>query len=179
MDPGSSARELSDITAVEPNLCYRTPREIRRAIHEDRWFAARRDGELAGFLFVWPYTEDWIELGTGYVRPDHRGEGCYTELHERATAHLERTGRRAFEFPGNPAAEHVLRKCGFARSSYRELPWSVWSSFLRRRRSAPKLRSYLDMVQSDDAFHSLKLYTYDPDGREPKEPGRLAQALLP
>lgn len=179
MQAGDLAAHLSRVTRAEPKLCYRSPSEIRRAIADDRFFVSREGSDPAGVLFLWPYGEDWVELGTAYVFPEHRGRGHLTRVHEAATRHLESDGRSAFEFPGNGAVQHVLEKTGFVRTSIRELPWSVWSEFLRERRTSEKIRGYLDMVRTNDPWHSLKLYTYDPNGREPSPPGPLETAVLP
>lgn len=182
MDVRDLARQLSQVTWEEAKLCYRTPQEIEAAFRQDRCFASRDDGDVAGVLFLWPYDDDWVELGTAYVFPDHRGQGHLTRVHQAAVDHLDEADKNAFEFPGNGAVQHVLEKTGFERTRIREIPWSVWMTFLNRRRTRDKLRSYWTMAQSPDPLHSLKLYTYrtvEPAEPPPRRLKLLEASFLP
>lgn len=61
-------------------------------------------GEPIGFIAAWPVEEGYLEIGSVWVHPDHRGRGLSHTIYESATTLLAGNGHIVFQVTINPLA---------------------------------------------------------------------------
>ncbi|MHB8632745.1 MAG: hypothetical protein ACYDBQ_02080 [Thermoplasmatota archaeon] len=150
------ATEISSVTRREPDILTRSGREVRAAMDEGR-VAVRCDAEgLLAFLFLHRYGPTY-EVGTGWVRPDHRRRGLFVALHHELFARLA-PGTRIFGFPGNPGVRRAMQQLGFRRQPYSVLPMGVWVRLALGRLGWAKLASLSRSLRSGTMRTSRELW---------------------
>lgn len=110
--------ELSNEMAGEGGILQTrtSPEELRGAYEQKLAVVLMADGEPAGYFAIWPVSEKFYEVGSGFIRKDLRSQGHGTAMYKKITHLSALEGKIAFVISKNPAAIKAGYRAGFIRN---------------------------------------------------------------
>lgn len=97
---------LARALAHEPKIAAsrNTPENLKNLYERHLAVVLMQAGEPIGFIAAWPVEEGFLEIGSVWVHPDHRGRGLSHTIYEAATTLLAGNGHVVFQVTTNPLA---------------------------------------------------------------------------
>jgi len=142
MEISKEALIVSKITREHIGLIYQTPREVQKAIDEDRALISYYDEQPAIFC-LWDFYGEWCEINTLYA--DHKLRKkipVLKKVYEELKNELGSMTKKAVVFTRHPAVARMIRLIGFKKTSVWKLPWSLLLKLLFHRLHPNRLVSY-------------------------------------
>ena len=114
----------------EPNLSWRTQKEITRRIRKNQLYIAFIGEEMVGFIFLRPLGRDLGEINGLYVWPDYRQIGLANKI---LTFVSQQKYPRYFGATFLPAVAALVESIGFERCDLNYLSFGEKIFFFRER----------------------------------------------
>ncbi|MBI2644769.1 GNAT family N-acetyltransferase [Candidatus Uhrbacteria bacterium] len=92
-----------------------SPEELRGTYENGLAVILMVDDEPAGYFAIWPMSEEYYEVGSGFIRKDLRSQGYGTALYKKIATLSVLDGKIAFAISKNPAAIKAGYRAGFIR----------------------------------------------------------------
>lgn len=161
MNISKTALRISTITKTESGLLYYAPREIERAIKENRAIVLEEAGMLVAFALFHRHGH-WVEISTVYVSSAYRGQGNLRKLISELERRIRGKYGGVFVFTTSPRLVEVVRSFGFKKANMFLLPILVFLSILRHRlfplaRTANSIKFF-----KTGAIFKMELYALSP-----------------
>ena len=115
--PIDTFENLAHALELEPKIAAsrNTPENLKSLYERHLAVVLVQAGEPIGFIAAWPVEEGYLEIGSVWVAPDHRGRGLSHTIYEAATTLLADNGHIAFQVTTNPLAVRSGEMVGLHR----------------------------------------------------------------
>ena len=137
-------------------MLYRTPKEIQKALDENRAVLIKESDKIIGFAF-WYNHKNWCEISNLFVDPAFRGQGYFTKILQELVDRLAGQNKNFFVFTFHPAVIKQITKYNFVQASYFSIPPHVWIPYIISLLHPSRIPSYLK-IWAKDSFFKFKLY---------------------
>jgi len=141
MNTSKEAIYISKKTKENLGLIYQTPREVQRAIDNDRALIFYNQDKPTAFC-LWNFFGEWCEVIALYAEPEVRKTGILEKVHKDMLDRLGKVVKKVFVFTRHPAVARLVRSIGFKKASVWKLPWIVIFKLIYNRLDLRRLLSY-------------------------------------